>query len=378
MISRPVWSDLIRQAWKKRPVVWLSGVRRVGKTTLSRMIEGHLYMNCDLPSVQRRLEDPESFFSQVPPGTHIIFDEIHRLIDPSSVLKIGSDEYPGIQILATGSSTLEATSKFKDSLTGRKAMVHLTPVLWDECRDAFGIYDPGHRMWRGGLPETLLTDDYDSAFYSEWLDSFYARDIQELFSVRNRQAFMQLMRFILLNSGGMLELTQLSKHCMIARQTVISYIESLRIANFLYLVPPFFGGGKREITHRPKCYGFDTGFVCFVKGWNEIREDDQGILWEHLVLDALRTYSKYGTVFYWRDISGKEIDFVVKNSINEIDIYECKIKPEHFSAGHFKIFRNIYPEGRNYCVCPNIREPYSLDFSGTKVLFTGSPKADSD
>jgi predicted AAA+ superfamily ATPase len=58
MIERPCWVRCLREAWRKRPVVWVAGVRRVGKTMLARMLPGTTYMNCDLPSVVRRLEDP--------------------------------------------------------------------------------------------------------------------------------------------------------------------------------------------------------------------------------------------------------------------------------------------------------------------------------
>ena len=45
MTQRPFWSQRIAQAWKRRPVVWLSGVRRVGKTTLARMLEPDAFLN---------------------------------------------------------------------------------------------------------------------------------------------------------------------------------------------------------------------------------------------------------------------------------------------------------------------------------------------
>ncbi len=51
MIKRSLWLDRIEQAWSRRSIVWLSGVRRAGKTTLARM----------LPSALRALEDPELF-----------------------------------------------------------------------------------------------------------------------------------------------------------------------------------------------------------------------------------------------------------------------------------------------------------------------------
>ena len=62
MISRPYSIERIHAAWKKRPIVWLAGVRRAGKTTLARMLPEAVYLNCDLPSVLHRLEDPELFY----------------------------------------------------------------------------------------------------------------------------------------------------------------------------------------------------------------------------------------------------------------------------------------------------------------------------
>lgn len=148
MIKRSFWIKKIEQAWESRPIVWLSGVRRIGKTTISKMFKDIVYMNCDLPSVVRRLEDPEAFFKSINKGSVVVFDEVHRLEDPSRLLKIAADEYANIRILATGSSTLEATKKFKDSLTGRKLVIHLLPVLWDECNTQFEIIDLDLRLFR--------------------------------------------------------------------------------------------------------------------------------------------------------------------------------------------------------------------------------------
>lgn len=83
MIERPYWINRLHAALRKRPIVWLAGVRRVGKTTLAKMLPEALYMNCDLPSVVRRLEDPELFYKSQAAGGVIILDEVHRLPDPA-------------------------------------------------------------------------------------------------------------------------------------------------------------------------------------------------------------------------------------------------------------------------------------------------------
>jgi predicted AAA+ superfamily ATPase len=369
MIERTFWIQRIQQAWGKRPIVWLSGVRRVGKTTLAQMFSNAIYLNCDLPSVGRRLVDPELFYASLAKGSIVIFDEIHRLEDPSRLLKIAADAYPHLRVLATGSSTLAATKKFLDSLTGRKQMIYLPPVLWSECIDKFDIKELDRRLLHGGLPEPLLSETKNAAFFSEWMDSFYARDIQELFGIRNRTGFMKLLNLLLRQSGSLIDYTHLAQLSDLSRHTVKAHVEAMSIAHAIFLLPPFQGGGRREITRRPKCYSFDTGFVTFVKGWDSIREDDRGLLWEHLVLDTLRTVVDDHRLHYWRDKSGREVDFVIKGGRRQADAIECKINPDHFDPANLTVFRSFYPEGRNYVLSPHIKTPYQRRYGTLQARF---------
>ena len=360
MIKRSLWLARIRQAWTRRSIVWLSGVRRVGKTTLARMLPEAEYMNCDLPSTLRALEDPELFLDSQAKDGMLILDEVHHLNDPSRLLKIAADEYPHLKVLATGSSTLAATRKFRDSLTGRKQAIHLCPVLWDECDDPFGVPDLDHRLLHGGLPEPLLAARKEPAFFNEWIDSFYARDILELFGIRNRQGFLSLFRLLLRQSGGQVDYSQLANLSELSRTTVKAHIEAMQVAHAVHLLRPFHGGGKREIVSRPKCYAFDTGFVTFEKGWDTIRDDDRGLLWEHLVLDALRFRFADEDIFYWQDKSHREVDFVIRRGRDRVDVMECKINPDKLDAKPVEEFRSLYPEGENYIVSPAVKKPYKI------------------
>jgi len=369
MIERPFWIRRIQAAWEKRPIVWLSGVRRAGKTTIARMFDSAVYLNCDLPSVDRQLTDSEFFYDSLNKGAVVIFDEIHRLKDPSRVLKIAADAYPHLKVLATGSSTLAATRKFRDSLAGRKQTIYLPPVLWSECLDDFGIKQLDRRLLHGGLPEPLMSEEKDASFFSEWMDSFYARDIQELFGIRNRTGFMKLLHLLMRQSGGLLDYSNLAQLSDLARPTVKAHIEAMSIAHAVFLLSPFHGGGRREITRRPKCYCFDTGFVTFSRGWDSIREDDRGLLWEHMALDTLRTETEDQSLYYWRDKSGREIDFVIKGSRQRADAVECKINPDDFSPANLAVFRSLYPAGGNFVLSPNVKTPYQRRYNGLQVHF---------
>jgi predicted AAA+ superfamily ATPase len=372
MKPRPLWIEKVRMLWKQRSIVWLSGVRRIGKTFICKQIPNARYLNCDLPSIQRQLADPEFFLEQQDPADPIILDEIHRSTDPSLILKIAADEYPDIRILATGSSTLQATKKFRDSLAGRKHSIHLVPVLWRECDSSFGIKKLDLRLLNGGFPEMLLSRSPEPAFFEEWIDSFYARDIQELFGVRNRTGFLTLLKLLCMRSGGQIDISDLAKESGMSRPTVLSHMDAMEIAHAIVRIPPFHGGGHREIIKRPRVYAFDTGIIAHVRGWEKIRDTDRGHLWEHVVLDELRTNHPSHTIHYWRDKSNREIDFIIDKGGNAVDAVEAKINPDAFSVGSLRVFREIYPEGANYVVCPFVEKAYTISKGGLRICICGT------
>src|SRR5213595_2425790 len=102
MVNRPFWSTRIEEGWRRRSVLWLRGVRRVGKTTLAQSLPDIEYFDCELPRVRRMMEDPEAFLEKIR-GKRIVLDEIHRLPNPSEILKIAADHFRDIRVLATGS-----------------------------------------------------------------------------------------------------------------------------------------------------------------------------------------------------------------------------------------------------------------------------------
>ncbi len=351
MIKRPFWINEIVKGWEKNPIVWLAGPRRIGKTTLCRMLENDvLYLDCDLPSVEDMLKDPEVFF-QDSKEKIIIFDEVHNLKDPSRILKIGADMFSDKKILATGSSTLAASRKFKDTLTGRKTVIKLLPVLCSELT-LFGDISLQKRFFHGGLPGALLSKIKEPSFYREWVESFFSRDMQKLFGFRDWEKFNLLFEYIMRKSSGLFDVSKTASSVGMSRPTVASHISALAITGAIYVLRPFFGGGKGELIKMPKIYGFDTGFVSFFKGWDVLRVSDYGILLEHLVLESLLAVNPYDRIMYWRDKQGREIDFVLQRTRDYIDIFECKWNSEDFSPDAVKVFRKSYPGGENYLIYP--------------------------
>jgi predicted AAA+ superfamily ATPase len=274
--------------------------------------------------------------------------------------------FPRQKILATGSSTLAAARKFRDSLTGRKKVVCLRPVLFSELA-AFGDFNIEHRLLRGGLPQVLLAEGPDPEFYSEWLDSHFARDVQELFGVAKRTGYLSLLQVLLRQSGGLVDISKLAAQTSLSRPTVMHYLELCDVTLTVRLVRPFHGGKTREWTHQPKAYAFDTGFICYARGWDSLRADDCGPLWEHLVLDTLLSVEDPAKVLFWRDHQQREVDFVVPRGRDSVDAYECKWSRLQPDVANLRVFRQTYPKGRNFIVTPQPSGSRSVRLGGLEV-----------
>lgn len=358
MFDRPEWLSAIERAWRRRSVVWLHGVRRAGKTTLARALPRVEYLDCELPSVRRRLADPEAFLRSVR-GARIVLDEVHRLPDPTELLKIAADHFPRTRVLATGSSTLQASARFRDTLAGRKAEVWLTPMTAADGR-AFGAPDLGRRLRHGGLPPFFLDPDPPERDYQEWVDAYWARDIQELFRLERRAAFHRLLELLFVRSGGIFEATAYAGPCEVSRPTVSNYLAVLEATSVAHVVRPFATGRAGEIVAAPKVYAFDTGFVACFRGWRELRPDDCGVLFEHLVLNEIHAARQARDLRYWRDTRGHEVDFVLAARRGAPVAIECKWRADAFEWDGLAAFRHRHPRGANWLVAADVDRPYTM------------------
>jgi predicted AAA+ superfamily ATPase len=367
MVRRRFWIRRIERAWRDRPVVWLSGVRRVGKTFLCQSLPRIEYHDCELPRVRRQLEDPEAFLEGAA-GKRVVLDEIHRLRQPTQLLKIAADHFPDIHILATGSSTLGATAKFRDTLAGRKRDIWLTPMIAQELAD-FGSMNLSHRFLHGGLPPFFLSPSLPERDFQEWMDAFWAKDIQELFRLERRDSFLRFIELLLSNSGGIFEATSYARPCEVSRTTIGNYLQVLAATHVAHVLRPFSGHTKTEIVAAPKVYGFDTGFVSYYRGWDTLRREDMGTLWEHFVLNEFHAVLGTRAVNYWRDKRGHEIDFVLTGRGSPPTAIECKWSADTFDPRNLLAFRRRYPDGDNHVVAHDVDRTYSRRFKGHTVKF---------
>ena len=367
MVDRQFWRDRIENAWKRRSVVWLSGVRRVGKTCLCQTLPSIEYFDCELPRIRRLMEDPQAFLDSIGSG-RIVLDEVHRLPNPSELLKIAADHYQQIQIVATGSSTLGASTKFRDTLVGRKTELWLTPLITADLND-FNRVDIQHRLLHGGLPPFFLEDVLPEPDFQEWIDAYWAKDIQELFRLERRYSFQKFIELLMAQSGGVFEASSFARPCEVSRGTISNYLSVLEATFVVHVIRPFSSRRATEIVAAPKVYGFDTGFVCYYRGWSQLRQEDLGLLWEHFVLNEIMAQTQSREIHYWRNKRDLEVDFVLTRARNLPVAIACKWSASGFSPRALLAFRRQYPDGENFVVANDVDRAFTSNYNGIEVKF---------
>jgi hypothetical protein len=233
----------------------------------------------------------------------------------------------------------------------------------------FRIADLPKRLYGGGLPPLLLPASAPESLFQSWIDDYWAKDIQELFRLERRQSFLHFVELILIASGGIFEATRYANACEVSRPTINNYLSVLETTYVAHVVRPFSTRKSVEIVAAPKVYGFDTGFVCYFRGWHQPRTDDIGVLWEHYVLNELHARLQSRRLNYWRDKHGHEVDFVCVRKGRPPVAIECKWSAESFEPAALKSFALHYPKAECLVVAHDIDRTTTRHYGDLEVKF---------
>lgn len=360
---------MLESAWEKYQVIWLSGVQKTGKTVLCKSIKGAEYFNCELPGTRRLISEPENFLTEHENG-HIILDEIQRLREPSIFFKTALDRFPSVKILAIGSSAEVALPDFRDTFSERIKEIWLTPMMSSGLSD-FDNDSLVHRLKAGGLPPFFLEDYPRENEFQQWMDSYWERDVRDNFRLDKRWSFQRFLEMIFEHSGEVFEASKYAKPCEISRPTVVSYLKIMESTFVASVIRPFSTKLPTEIVSAPKVYAFDTAFVCFFRGWQELHAGDLKILWEHLILNEIQSRMQQHDVFYWRDKHGHQVDFILSDYNRDPVAIECSWLADDAEIRDIRAFRRRYPTGKNWIIASDITEPHELSMKGLEFQVMG-------
>jgi predicted AAA+ superfamily ATPase len=215
------------------------------------------------------------------------------------------------------------------------------------------------------------------------MEAYWAKDIQELFRLERRDSFQKFAELLMAQSGGIFEATRFARACEVSRTTITNYLSALEATFVAHVLRPFSTHRATEIVSAPKVYGFDTGFVCYHRGWTRLRAEDMGLLWEHFVLNEIHSRLQTRRVHYWRDKRGHEVDFVMAPTRAGAVSIECKWSTSDFDPRNLVAFHTQYPQSTLLVVGHDIDRPYVRSYRGIRVTFVSlqglvarlSPKA---
>jgi uncharacterized protein len=341
MISRTIIPMLSRFMHKNRAII-IYGARRTGKTTILNVLAESLnnihYINCDLIDGQesfnfRNIDEIKLSFGRY---SYLLIDEAQRVRDIGIKLKSIIDTLPGLQVIVTGSSSLELSNTMIEPLTGRKFEFILTPLSLKELYKYEGIdavvSGLEQRLIYGNYPEVFLEKTMPEEIIKEISGSYLSRDMLMYQEIKRPDLLRKLLILLALQIGNEVSTSELANNVGLDRKTVEKYLWLLEQSYIIYRLGSFRRNLHNELKRANKYYFWDTGIRnSLINNFNrlELRED-AGALWENYLITERRKMmlNKRASFehYFWRTTTQQEIDLIeVENA--EIRAFEIKWNP---------------------------------------------------
>jgi len=344
----------VRGSLQHFPVVLLTGARQVGKSTLAQDLIGKNWRASYLTLDDRvvldgALRDPDGLISATP--TPVVLDEVQKAPDLLRAIKrrVDRDKAPG-QYLLTGSANLMTLASVSETLAGRVALHTLMPFGWPErierpapetLKDLFEAQTSLALLKKlpkttgrdnrkeiistilsGGYPEPALMKP--SEVRHRWFDSYrqtyLERDLLSIKSIENIPDFNRLLSLMAFRTGGLLNLSDLSRETGLPFTTLRRYMNLLEVTYQVFLLTPYHANIGKRLVKTPKAFMNDTGMACYLRGvddWSALEHQSQvgaivetWVASEILKLMAVTDYRFH--LYFWRTHAGREVDFLLE------------------------------------------------------------------
>ena len=341
MIARFLEHQIKEKLFQKKAIV-LTGPRQVGKTTLIRSIISEMdkvvFYDGDDPAVQRLFDRPNTVQLKALIGDNLVvfIDECQRINEIGITSKIIIDQLQPVQLIISGSSSVDIMQHTGEPLTGRKWTFSLLPVTWQEWQDYSGYLkaEQGleNRLVYGFYPEILTNPGKEDVLLRELADSYLYKDVLMYSSIKKPDAIQKLVQALAWQVGNEVIYNELAEVCGLDMKTISSYIDILEKAYVLFRLPSFNRNLRNEIKKGRKVYFWDNGIRNAAIGQFQplpLRMDT-GALWENFLVSERRKKLMYdhsnAFQYFWRTKQQQEIDYVEENN-GKISAYELKWNP---------------------------------------------------
>ena len=330
--------------FNKGKAIIILGPRQVGKTTLINSLlkdEKVLFLNGDDPSVRNILNgvNTEQLKDLIGKNEFVFVDEAQIIPNIGLTLKLITDQIKQVQLIVSGSSSLQLGNLLNESLTGRKREFKLYPISWSEYEEKHGVLKAtqllNNRLVYGFYPEVLNTEGEEDAkdALQELASSYLFKDILALSNIRKPQVLNKLVRALAFQVGAKVSYNELAQLCDVDKNTVSNYIDLLEQAFVIYRLGSYRGNLRNEIKTNQKIYFYDNGIRNAIIGnFNPLAlRNDIGALWENfLAMERVKkqAYTRnFGANYFWRTKQQQEVDWVEENN-GELIGFEFKWNPK--------------------------------------------------
>ncbi|MCL5101104.1 MAG: ATP-binding protein [Candidatus Parvarchaeota archaeon] len=338
----------------RRQILLIYGLRRVGKTViLFQLIDELLSKGIDPKNILYFSFDELVFdlkdvldsyqmlilkrnFDEASGKIYLFLDEIQKVKDWESKLKIVYDLYPNVKIVISGSAAVNLRKKAKESLAGRIIDLILEPLSFEEFLELNGKDINKIRenpdLWKkellsafyryvkmGMLPELAKEEDEEFGrryILNNLIDRIIYKDLPDEFEIRDRGLLKSLVYITGKNPGMLLDYKALSKNLGKDQRTIKEYFEYLEFGLLTKIISNYRGSSVSSARRLKKVY---PSIPCIIFA---LTQDFNRVLPE--VLEDLVLFHSHAEFFYKENI---EVDFL-KEEGSQILAIEVKLKAE--------------------------------------------------
>lgn len=371
------------------PVLLLTGPRQVGKTTmLEHLIEvegkGRKKVSLDDLTLRELAKtDPKMFFQLYQPP--LLIDEVQYAPELFPYIKIMVDErhQPG-DFWLTGSQLFKMMEGVQESLTGRVALLHLSPLSQSEImkrppeppfslelpllserqngRQMLNTPEVFQHIHQGGMP-ALVTGTYSNAsiFYSSYIDTYMERDVRRLSNDIDSLKFLRFLRSVAARTSQQVNYKGIADDAEIDQTTAKNWLHVLEALGIIFLLEPYSNNVLKRTVSTPKLYFYDSGIVCYLTRWSSPETAMEGamsgaLLENYTVAEIIKTYQNAGQepfLYYYRDKDAREIDLILERDgkLFPIEIKKMASPPKKLTKVFDLIDKSPLQRGTGAILC---------------------------
>lgn len=369
MIKRTIEEEVLKHA-TFQPVVFITGPRQCGKTTLARELFPHYkYVNLEDKETRAYVAaNIKNFLAEMEKESGVIIDEFQYVPDITSYLKVKFDELigkgsprPGFYIL-TGSQNFLMVSQVTQTLVGLATLIEMLPLSLTEIASTDAIEDI---LFRGLYPQPYQQHenlDKVRIWAKSYISFYLERDAKALKKDINVLLFHKFIKLLAARVGNVLNVNSLSIDCGIDVKTVYQWLDILSTYFIITLISPFYENFSRQLIKAPKIYFVDTALVCSLLDIESpaalAQHPDYGALFENMIImeliKARTNVGKSNNVHFWREDQGLEVDAVLHYALHlrAVEIKAAKTIKSSLAAGITKWKKAIkeHAEARRYVI----------------------------